>query len=267
MRKDPCPLARIRLVMVDAMFTLLASRATNRSQMIAEIYQRDGRLTSVRPRFVLRAIARQRQSFSKELLDDDYWFHVNLAVIRELDHLRAPGLQAEAAARIHRRLISDAKLFRVEMTLLGIIRRLRKRKVRVVIASNQQEETLKRLLAGFKLTDEIDAVYTSERMGARKPNRPFWQSVLTEESVGAGEAIHIGNSPRSDTGAAAMGICTAIWDVQEELEKCRRYPDRSISGLTPEETAIVRGNLNAGRIIPVPSMTALRRCMEAQGLI
>ena len=267
MRQDPCPPADIRLVMVDAMFTVLESRETNRQGMIADIYRKDGRLSRVRPREITRAIARARQQFSRELLDEDYWFHVNIAVIRGLDRERKVENQAAAAERIHNKMLSDASLYKVSVTLLGVIRRLRAKGIRVVIASNQREETLRKLLEEFELTNEFDSVYTSERLGVRKPNAGFWRAVLTEEAVGAGQAIHIGNSARSDTGAAAVGICTAICDARAELETCRRHPDRPIAGLTREETQTVRRNLASGRIIPVTSMTALRRCMEAQAII
>lgn len=262
------PKPAIRLWMVDAMFTLLASRQTNRRQMVVRIYRDDGRIKeSIRDRTIMRSIGRHRARFSKDLLDDDYWLHVNLAVLNELTSDRAIGLRAEAAQRIHKRLISDERLFRVDQTLLAVIRRLRSSGVRVVIASNQQEATLAKLLEFFSLTGELDAVYTSERLQARKPTLGFWQQILAEEGVGAGEARHIGNSPRSDTGAAALGIRTAIIDAHEELERCRLHPDRLIAGLNADETQIIRENLASGLIVPVASATHLRRCMEQQSMI
>lgn len=258
----PVPLG---LVTVDAMRTVFLMRKAL-ARVTGDVYRSEGRL-DVGNNDVVRSVTKNRARFSSDLLDDEYWLHVNLAVIQELAPKMQVHLAAAAAKRIHERFLGDDRLYRVNKDLMTIIFRLRQRGVRVVLASNQREGALKALLRKFAIAGSFDAVYTSERLGVRKPNASFWQQILAEEEVFGPATRHIGNSPRSDYGAAALGIHTAILDTRHELEACRRNPDILVPGTSTEETARIREFLERGLLFPFHEMRDLRACMEHRGMI
>ena len=238
---------RCRLVMVDAMFTLLVNCNSTRNSLTTRIYCEHAQILAPSRR-ILGAIDIARQRFSSDLLDDDFWLHVNLYVIRRLQPDWKLGKQAEAAGKIHECFLSDQGLFTVDTRLLKAVHDLKQRGARLVIASNQRQATLHRLLEHFGVLAHFDAIYTSEELGVRKPNAAFWEQILKAENVGPEAALHIGNSPRSDAGAARLGIRTLIRDPKNELERFANNRRRRIAGLTPEVSRDLRECLKAGHL-------------------
>ena len=239
---------RCRLVMVDAMFTLLVTARGSRNRLTTKIYCEHAHIGADNSRRILQAINIARLRFSSELLDDDYWVHVNIDVLRGLQPDWELARQAEAAGQIHHRFLSDTDLFAVDTKLLTAVCELKQRGARLVIASNQRQVTLLQLLRHFEVLQHFDAVYTSEELGVRKPNAGFWEQILKAENVRPEAALHIGNSPRSDAGAARLGIRTLIRDPKNELERFGSNRRRRIAGLTPEVSRDLRECLKAGHL-------------------
>lgn len=224
MSREKIPTSRLTLVCVDAMFTIFKPKRFGRRRMICEAYRRSGGLErGVTNQAIWNTILEERQRFRELKGYEDYWLHVNLAVFRSLP--AAPGRHKsdyQAAQDVHRRITCDASLYEPDAAIIRLILWLRERGVRVVIGSNQEEANLARLLRQHRLRELFGQVYTSEALGTRKPYPEFWQRILAAEGAGTNEALHIGNSPNSDIGAARLGIRTLLWDRQGDIRAVLR---------------------------------------------
>ncbi len=217
------------LLCVDAMFTIFKPRRGGRKQMICRTYWKLGGLhRRVTSRMIWEAIMRERFRFRELKADDDYWLHVNLAVFRSLEAATdRHKSDYQAAQDVHRRITSDIAAYEPDGRIIRLIRHLREREIRVVIGSNQDENSLRRLLKAHKIDGLFDEVYTSESLGTRKPYPDFWERILERESRTVAEIIHLGNSPNSDIGAARLGIRTLLWDpgggIREAIRSKRSF--------------------------------------------
>lgn len=212
------------LVCVDAMFTIFKPRRGGRKNMICRTYRKLGGLHSqVSNQMIWTAIAHERVRFREIKADEDYWLHINLSVYRSLQ--AAPGRHKsdyQAAQDVHRRITSDVTAYQPDQRIIRMIHHLRQHGTRVVVASNQEEASLRKLLRGHKIEDLFDAVYTSEALGVRKPFSDFWAAILDRENSSPETTIHVGNSPNSDIGAARLGIKTMLWDPGGEIGSAMR---------------------------------------------
>ena len=78
--------------------------------------------------------------------------------------------------------------------------------LRLVVVSNW-DVSLEDVLGRLGLTTRLDAVVTSAAAGAAKPDSAIFERGLAAAGVGAGEAIHVGDTVREDVdGARAAGI-------------------------------------------------------------
>ena len=84
--------------------------------------------------------------------------------------------------------------------------RFRARRLRLVVVSNW-DVSLHDRLRELELSELLDGAITSAEAGARKPSAAIFERALELAGVGAGEAIHVGDSLKEDVaGARAAGI-------------------------------------------------------------
>ena len=65
-------------------------------------------------------------------------------------------------------------------------------------------------LASLGLSDEFDAVYVGERVGALKPSPLLFQTVLRDLEIPPQRLLHIGNRPETDGAGARAASCQVL---------------------------------------------------------
>jgi HAD superfamily hydrolase (TIGR01509 family) len=150
-----------------------------------------------------------------------------------------PGILTEVHMGILRGQVS-ALPHHVEV--LGALRR----RARLGLCSNfSHSQTARGVLEEAGLLPHLDAVVISDDFGLRKPRPEIFEEVLARLSVGAEEAIHVGDNLRVDVvGAAALGIRT-VWltrrirDPETALRECEgARPDLVIADLAELPAAL-----------------------------
>jgi putative hydrolase of the HAD superfamily len=128
---------------------------------------------------------------------------------------RAAGVMAEAAG-----VPADGALdalmgslrFEAFDDVAAALMDLRERRLRLVVVSNW-DWSLADVLGGLGLLPLLDAVITSAEVGAQKPDPAIFAAALDAAGCGAGEAVHVGDSPEHDVeGARAAGIRPLLID-------------------------------------------------------
>ncbi len=156
------------------------------------------------------------------------------AIAAEIAYYRAhldDGRDAQTLAELHRKCaealrsalppsaeLSGADGVKLEHALLASLRftpypdavpaleRARERGQTLVVVSNW-DVSLHDVLQRLGLRPLLDGVLTSAEAGVRKPSARIFERALAMAGVGAGEAIHIGDSVEEDVaGARAAGI-------------------------------------------------------------
>lgn len=95
---------------------------------------------------------------------------------------------------------------------LGVLRSLRAKGVRVVVASNWAW-TISHAIEAMGLDRMVDAVHCSARLGARKPNPLFFERILIKELLHAGDVLFVGDTWSTDiVGALGVGITPVYID-------------------------------------------------------
>jgi putative hydrolase of the HAD superfamily len=90
--------------------------------------------------------------------------------------------------------------------VLPALRRLRDAGLRLVVVSNW-DVSLHDRLAETGIAARVDGAIASAELGVAKPDAAIFAHALTMAGVGAGEAVHVGDSPDADVaGARAAGI-------------------------------------------------------------
>ena len=121
-------------------------------------------------------------------------------VLREAlpSHARgAEDLQAALLAAIR---------FRAYPEVPGTLRALRAAGARLVVVSNW-DVSLHEALAATGVAPLVDAALSSAEVGTAKPDPVIFTVALSVAGVGAGEAVHVGDSPEFDVaGARAAAI-------------------------------------------------------------
>jgi putative hydrolase of the HAD superfamily len=96
--------------------------------------------------------------------------------------------------------------FRAYRDAAGALRALRRRQLRIAVASNW-DISLADVLEGVALAPLIDVVVTSAQVGASKPDAVVIEAALAALGVAAGCAVHVGDSLAADVqGARAAGV-------------------------------------------------------------
>jgi len=106
-------------------------------------------------------------------------------------------------------------------------------RVRVGLCSNfSHAETALRILDESDLRRRFDSIVISETVGFRKPRAEIFEVALRDLGVEPGEALHVGDSLRSDVGgAAACGIGT-VWITRRVGDAERSL--REFTGARPD---------------------------------
>jgi putative hydrolase of the HAD superfamily len=105
-----------------------------------------------------------------------------------------------------REAMLDAIRFRPYPDAAPALRELRRRGVRLVVASNW-DCSLPEVLAEAELSALVDGVVASAVVGVDKPDKRLFEAALRLAGCGASEALHVGDSPSKDVaGAAGAGI-------------------------------------------------------------
>ena len=92
----------------------------------------------------------------------------------------------------------------------AVLRAARERGLRLVVVSNW-DVSLHDVLADTGLAPLLDGVVTSAEVGSAKPDGAIFARGLARAGVGAGEAVHVGDSVEHDVaGARAAGIAAVL---------------------------------------------------------
>ncbi len=87
----------------------------------------------------------------------------------------------------------------------------------VYIASNAREATQLARLERSGLMPYINGVFTSERVGAQKPSRKYFEACMAEVPYTTDEVVMLGDSPDADIiGASSCGITTVWFDKNKK---------------------------------------------------
>ncbi len=120
----------------------------------------------------------------------------------------ADGTHSSAAAELHRRVYHASR--RRVPGALELMRALHGR-VRIVVVTNNTVAEQTEKLATFGFTALVDALVTSEEIGAAKPDGRIFAAALQRVDCAPGDAVMLGDSWTHDVlGATRAGI-SAIW--------------------------------------------------------
>jgi putative hydrolase of the HAD superfamily len=118
--------------------------------------------------------------------------------------LRACGVELDAAAFTSD--FTSSLRFRVLHGVDASLRSLRSRGLELVVVSNW-DISLHERLAELGLRALLSDVVTSAEAGADKPDPAVFQTALAGlGDIPAGRALHVGDSPADEAGAAAAGL-------------------------------------------------------------
>ena len=81
----------------------------------------------------------------------------------------------------------------------------------LAVVSNGPSDEQRHKLRALGIEETMDAVLISEEVGAGKPEPRIFEVALEELSVSAGEAVHVGDSVKSDVGGAKAAGLAAVW--------------------------------------------------------
>lgn len=141
--------------------------------------------------------------------------------------LAAAGLPAdpETARRVRTAYISefeeapDHRHYRVFPDVLPALARLKDAGVKTAIVSNDDADVTE-MCTHLAFADRVDLIVTSALVGWEKPDPRTFRAALDPLGVAPGDALHVGDQPRSDVaGALGVGMRTAL------LDRYGRHPD------------------------------------------
>ncbi|MCC6868440.1 MAG: HAD family hydrolase [Burkholderiales bacterium] len=120
----------------------------------------------------------------------------------------ADARHAAAAAELHRRVYQANR--RAVDGALDLVVRLRER-LRIVVVTNNTVAEQEEKLTSFGFASHVDALVTSEAVGAAKPDPRIFRAALDRVRCEAHEVVMVGDAWHADVlGANAAGI-RAIW--------------------------------------------------------
>jgi putative hydrolase of the HAD superfamily len=108
------------------------------------------------------------------------------------------------------RLLVDALEFKPFAEVPDVLARLRAAGLRLVVASNW-DCSLPSVLERAGVLDLVDGVACSAVVGAAKPDPRVLEAALALAGVAAGAAVHVGDSPQEDVGAAVAAGIRPVW--------------------------------------------------------
>lgn len=240
-----------RIATVDFGFTMVVLKAGSVQRHTVKVYREYGRIPDdVADETILATLAEVRRLFEglPEITKQQevYWNAVNREV---LDRLSSQAhLASKLAKDVRKNFLSLDKL-QASVTVRHMLRKLRRAGIPVIGATNATREEAYEKLDHFDLLKELDRLWTSEELGARKPDVRHWERILELEKLPRStEVIHIGNSLFSDGGATELPKSKV-----HIIDKGGRYAPHSKdvvldSQFTAERAAAVRRYIRTGRI-------------------
>lgn len=162
-------------------------------------------VTDAEARTALRAEIAYYRAHHDEASDRE-----RLADLRRRSALALRDALPERAATLPPEPLTDALLaalrFRPFPEVPGVLRAARAAGMRLVVVSNW-DVSLHDVLAETGLAPLVDDVVTSAELGCAKPEPAIFVHALGLAGVGAGEALHVGDSVEHDVaGARAAGV-------------------------------------------------------------
>lgn len=101
----------------------------------------------------------------------------------------------------------------------------------LALVTNGDRETQSQKLAALDIADHFDTATFTEPGGPVKPDPDHFHRTLSAMGIGADEAVHVGNSLRSDVaGAKAAGI-SAVWLAGSGEPSVDVTPDHTIESM------------------------------------
>ena len=125
------------------------------------------------------------------------------------------------------------------------LKKLKKEGYKIALLSKTESVQQKSLEKKIKLTNYFDFLGYSFEIGAVKPDKKMFQTVLSHFNILPSEAIMVGDSIRSDIGGAqSVGIhnCLIQWDKLDRKYHPEIKPEFKITKL--DEILIILGDLN-----------------------
>lgn len=188
--------AKIKALMVDVDGVLINGRPA------------DGRhwMTSLETDLGLRREILQREFF------DIYWNDIVVGRTGLMDHLPSvlqrivPGLGAERLVDYW--FAHDSHLNR---DLLRDLARIRASGIPVYLATNQERMRSEYLMETVGLVKHIDGIHYSAQLGAKKPDREFFDKVVSKMRIAANDLLLIDDSIVNITAAAEAGWNAIHW--------------------------------------------------------
>jgi FMN phosphatase YigB (HAD superfamily) len=199
-------MGRVRAVLLDALGTLV-ELPPPAAALVEELAARGVRVDEREAAAAMRAeIAFYRAE------------HHVASTLERLAELRARCTEVlRDALPAHARAAPDlggallgALRFRPYPEVVATLEAWRARGTRLVVASNW-DVSLHEVLAATGLAPLLDGVVTSAELGVAKPDPGLLHAALAVAGVGAGEALHVGDSAEHDVAAArAAGVEVAL---------------------------------------------------------
>ncbi len=99
----------------------------------------------------------------------------------------------------------------VDVAVLGVVERLREQRIKVALATNQQETRARYMEDALPYKASFDHCFYSCFLGAAKPDRRFFQTALASLGAAADEVLFVDDSAANVKAAAALGIRSELF--------------------------------------------------------
>lgn len=96
--------------------------------------------------------------------------------------------------------------------LVAYIQKLRKSGIRAILATNQERYRTDYMLEHMGFDSAFDGVYSSARLGSRKPDVEFYVKLLEDLDAAKDEVLFWDNDQRNVDGAAKCGLHAELYD-------------------------------------------------------
>ena len=163
----------------------------------------------------------------------------------------------DLARQIWQVAISVPKDFVPFEDTLASLERLKQKGYHLGVLSNLRRD-MDRLCQDLGMSPYLDFCLTSADVGAEKPDPAIFRAALERARVAPGEAVHVGDQPRSDlVGARGAGLHAVLLDRggwQDGVDNCVRITGLSeleeLLESAPDSLTLTRGELGRTHFYP-----------------
>ena len=204
----------IEAIFIDALNTLFVPRdGKTRYDLMQQIIC-EGTGLEVSKEDLVRVYAEARKEL-EDLPAESYaakWTGINAAMLKALGIFDSGNALAQT---MNRRLLGDPELYEVPFASHFFLERMRRAGVKVIVASNNDAEPLRKMLDAFHLENVVYRAYSSQEVGYEKPTPEFFLEIMRREGLNPFACIMVGNNPRNDMeGCAAAGMRGILYDPE-----------------------------------------------------